>query len=145
MPLLHQPGRLDCWPLGGSGKPHPGTVSCWADSERVQRRRAACEFERRRLRIYFASSSAGSLRRQGPAELADNSAIRVSADNRALPAFLRVLPHSDVYSYPGWTCNSRLSRNRTASSRRHYTLARPWDRGAEEALEKQLHHARLGD
>src|SRR6267143_6671983 len=87
----------------------------------------------------------GGLRRQGPAQLTDTRAVRVSADNRPLPPVRCVLPYSDVYRCSGRTCDSRLPRNRTIASRRHHTLARPWDGSAEEAVEKHLHSACLDD
>src|SRR5438445_2968102 len=144
LPFVLEQGWLDNRPLGGRRQSRPCTVSRWADTERLQWRRATCQFERCRLCLYLSSATAGGLRSQGPAQLTHDSAVRVSPDYRPLLAILRILSYSNDYRHSGRARNSRLPRNWIAACRGHHALARTRDRGAEETVAKPVHRTCLG-
>src|SRR6266571_2641003 len=139
LPLVLEQGWSDNRTLGSCRQSRPRTVSCRADTERLQRRRAACQFERCRLRLYLSSATEGGLRSQGPAELTHDCPVRVSPNNRPLPAILSILSHSNDRRHSGRARNPRLPRNRIAACSGHHALARPRNRGTEETMAKPVH------
>src|SRR5207245_11358384 len=90
---------------------------------------------------YCASTPACGLRRQRPAELANDSSLGVSTDLRALLEMLRVLPRFLLLGSSGRAGDTSLSRNRASTERGHHTLSWTWAWREEEAVEKHLHHS----